>query len=416
MLAVDHYLKAAARHLGLAADELAVLSTPERTVEVTIPLERGGKTSLYHGYRIQHSSRRGPYKGGLRYHPDIDMHEARLLASLMTWKNGVLDLPLGGGKGGIAVDPTGLSKEELEALTRAFTRRIAAVIGPEQDIPAPDVNTNPETMAWIRDEYEKVLGKPAPGVVTGKPVEAGGSAGREQATGEGGVTVLLEVLKNLGKKPENLQVAVQGFGNVGAHLALALEREGFRVVALSDSHGGIYHPKGLHIEETYQAIHWRSEDLQHTCYCTPGGCSLEDCRALTNAELLELEVDILAPAAIDNQLTKENAQRIKAPIILEMANNPTTVEADEILTERGQLLVPDILANAGGVTVSYFEWLQNQRGETWPEVEVLQQLRDQMTKATQVVWERHERAGVSLRLAAFLIALERVRNPQPNAT
>ena len=264
-------------------------------------------------------------------------------------------------------------------------------------------------MTWIRDEYEKVVGHLAPGVVTGKPLEAGGSAGREQATGEGGVTVLLQVLEKLGKKPQGLKVAVQGFGNVGAHLALALEREGFLVIALADSHGGIYHPEGLHVEETYQAIHWRSEDLQHTCYCKPGGCSLEDCKTLTNEELLELEVDILAPSAIDNQLTKENAEKIKAPIILEMANNPTTPEANEILEKAGHLLIPDILANAGGVTVSYFEWLQNEADEHWSEEKVLAKLRDKMIAATDEIWARKEKDQVSFRLAAFLVALERVR-------
>ena len=406
---VDGYLRTAASRLKLGDDELAVLLAPERIVEVTVPLERQGKIELFHGYRVQHSSRRGPYKGGLRYHPDVDLSEARLLASLMTWKNAVLDLPLGGGKGGIGVDPATLSSAELEQLTRAFTRRIAPVIGPEQDIPAPDVNTNPQIMDWIRDEYEGVVGHSALGVVTGKPLEAGGSAGREQATGEGGVTVLLQTLKKLGRAPTGMRVAVQGFGNVGAHLALALEREGFTVVAVSDSVGGIYHPEGLHVKETYHAIRWGGETLQKTCYCAPGGCSLEDCQVLTNQDLLELNVDILAPAAIDNQLTKANAARIKAPIILEMANNPTTPEANEILEQDGHLLIPDILANAGGVTVSYFEWLQNNNNEHWSEADVLAKLRERMATATETIWERKEHEGVSFRQAAFLIALERVQ-------
>ncbi|MBI4175120.1 Glu/Leu/Phe/Val dehydrogenase, partial [Candidatus Berkelbacteria bacterium] len=299
-LPFSRYLREAADKLSLPDDEIAGLLRPERIVEVSVPLRRAGKLELYHGYRVQHSSQRGPYKGGLRYHPAVDMDEIITLASLMTWKNAVANLPLGGAKGGIGVDPKQLSPTELEALTRAFTRRIADVIGPDKDIPAPDVNTNPQIMDWLRDEYEQIVGQAAPGVVTGKPLERGGSAGRVEATGRGGQIVLDTIVKKLGRAPTDLTVAIQGFGNVGVHLALALESAGYQVVALSDSTGGIYHPEGLRIEETYQAIHWRDEQLQKTCYCAPGSCKLDDCRMVSNEELLELDVDILAPAAIDN--------------------------------------------------------------------------------------------------------------------
>ncbi len=408
MLSVDTYINEAARHLKLRPGELERLHTPERVIEVSIPLKRKGKVELYRGYRIQHSSSLGPYKGGLRYHPDVSMDETRILASLMTWKCAVAGIPFGGGKGGIAVDPSTLDEKELETLTRAFVRRLSYSIGPEKDIPAPDVNTNPKIMACVKDEYEKIVGRRSPAVVTGKSIEDGGSQGREEATGEGGAIVLKHIISNLKLKINNLSVAIQGFGNVGAHLALALERMGAKVVAVSDHDGAIYHPEGLKIHDTLNSVKWEGKKLTQTCHCAPGGCKLGDCHRMTNGELLELDVDVLVPAAIDNQITKGNAKKIKAKIVLEMANNPTTPEADKILNGRGTTVIPDILANAGGVTVSYFEWLQNQKHEKWAKSKVMSELDKYISRATREVWRKTQDANTSLRTAAYIVALERV--------
>jgi glutamate dehydrogenase/leucine dehydrogenase len=422
MLSVDTYINEAAKYLDLKAGELEMLHTPERVIEVSLPLKRQGGIEIYRGYRIQHSSALGPYKGGLRYHPDICMDETRILASLMTWKCAVAGIPFGGGKGGIAVDPSTLSAKELEELTRTFVRRLADFIGPEKDVPAPDVNTTPQIMAWVRSEYEKIVSRgssvagrqsstkqiKAPGVVTGKAIKDGGSQGREEATGEGGAMVLSHVVTSCKLKVASLKVAIQGFGNVGSHLALALERMGCRIVAISDCDGGIYHPEGLKIKDTLKSVHWDGEKLQNTCHCVPGGCKLDDCRKMTNEELLELDVDVLAPAAIDNQITKENAPKIKAKIVLEMANNPTTPEADAILNERGITVIPDVLANAGGVTVSYFEWYQNQHRQKWSCKKVLDRLNDYMIKASDEVSRAAKKHNVSLRTAAYIVALQRV--------
>jgi len=408
MLSVDTYINEAARHLKLRPDELELLHTPERVIEVAVPLRRRGKTEIYRGYRIQHSSALGPYKGGLRYHPDVSMDEARILASLMTWKCAVAGLPFCGGKGGIAVDPSTLSEKELEALTRAYIRLIADTIGPDKDVPAPDVNTNPKVMAWIRDEYEKIVGKKAPGVVTGKAIEDGGSEGREEATGEGGAIVLAHIIKNEKFRMKNIRVAIQGFGNVGSHLALALERMGANVVAISDHSGAIYHPEGLKVHDTLNSVHWEGKKLARTCHCAAGGCKIDDCHKLTNQELLELPVDVLVPAAIDNQITRDNAHKIKAKVVLEMANNPTTPVADKILHRCGIKVIPDILANAGGVTVSYFEWLQNQKRQKWSKSKVLSELDKYISRAARQVWQKSQSAKTTLRTAAYIIAVERV--------
>lgn len=407
MLSVDTYINEAARHLKLRPGELERLHTPERVIEVSIPLKRKGITELYRGYRIQHSSALGPYKGGLRYHPDVSMDEARILASLMTWKCAVAGIPFGGGKGGIAVDPSTLSDRELETLTRAFVRRLSYSIGPEKDIPAPDVNTSPKIMAWVKDEYEKIVGRRSPGVVTGKSIEDGGSEGREEATGEGGAIVLKHIIKNAKLSIKNLRVAIQGFGNVGSHLALALERMGAKIVAVSDRDGAIYHPEGLKIHDTMNSVHWEGKKLTQTCHCAPSGCKLGDCHRTTNNELLELDVDVLVPAAIDNQITKDNAKKIKAKFVLEMANNPTTPEADKILNSRDITVVPDILANAGGVTVSYFEWFQNQHRQKWSKTKVLSELDRYMTKASDQVLRIAKKYNTSLRTGAYIMALQR---------
>lgn len=411
-ISTDIYLKAAAKKLKVDSEKLAMFAVPERVIEVAVPITKGGKKQIYFGYRIQHSNILGPYKGGLRFHPEVDLTEVRILSSLMTWKNSLVGLPFGGAKGGIAIDPSTLNEKELEELTRAFTRQIADVIGPQKDIPAPDVNTTAQIMGWIRNEYEKIVGHKAPGVVTGKAIEDGGSQGRSAATGEGGVAVLKNIVEHMNLDPSKLTVAIQGFGNVGSFLAVGLEREGFQIQAISDAEGAITHKKGLNAWETFEEIHKNRHKLADTCRCKPGKCCLDDCRKLSNADLLESDVDILIPAAVDRQITENNAHKIKAKIVLEMANNPITPEADTILKERGIVIIPDILANAGGVTVSYFEWLQNNNNERWSEEKVLNELREYMAKATEKVIRAAKKYNCDYRTASYIIALERILKAQ----
>lgn len=379
----------AARIAGVDEKTLDFLLDPDRIVEVKIPLSRNGGQEFYHGYRVQHNNLRGPYKGGLRYHPNVDKEEAKRLALLMTFKCAVLDLPFGGGKGGIGVDPKMLSQKELEELTRAFTRAIADIIGAHKDVPAPDVNTDAKTMEWVADEYAKILGRPEPAVVTGKPVDKGGILGRDKATGLGGAIILKEYVRMIDKKPEETTIAIQGFGNVGSHLARILDDWGFRVVAISGSKGGTYDEKGLDVKK------FIGQPLPSS---------------ITNEALLELDVDVLAPAAIDDQAHKNNANNIKAKLILEMANHPVTEEADEILKKRGIEVIPDILANAGGVTVSYFEWLQNTNDDSpWSEKKVDDMLKEKMTAAFSQVLKIKQKENVDYRSAAFALALGRLK-------
>lgn len=409
-ISVDVYLKSAASKLNVSPDKLQLVQEPERIVEVNITDPRKGNNGLIKGYRVQHSNVLGPYKGGLRYHPAVDMEEAITLASLMTWKNSLVGVPFGGAKGGLAINPSDYTKKELEVITREFTRKIADVIGPDKDVPAPDVNTNPEIMSWIRSEYEKITGKKAPGVITGKAIDDGGSQGRTEATGEGGAIVLNEIVKHLKLDPNKLTIAIQGFGNVGANIAVALERYGYKLMAFSDAGGGVtYKSDGLSAVQTYDAV-VKKHKLQETCFCTPGNCKPKNCLKISNKQILESDVDILIPAAVDNQITKENASRIKAKIILEMANNPTTPEADAILKKRGKIIVPDILANAGGVTVSYFEWFQNQNKQKWSLDKVNKELKKYMVEATRKTLEASEKYHCDLRTAAYIVALKRIVN------
>lgn len=392
------------------SDQAQKYLEPERIVEVNIADPRKGNNGLIKGYRVQHSNALGPYKGGLRYHPAVDMEEAITLASLMTWKNSLVGVPFGGAKGGLAINPSDYSKTELELVTREFTRKIADVIGPNKDVPAPDVNTNPEIMSWIRSEYEKIIGKKAPGVITGKAIDDGGSQGRTEATGEGGAIVLNEIVKHLKLDPKKLTVAIQGFGNVGSYLALALDRYGYNIVAVSDAEGAVSYDDGLSAQETFDAIYDKKLKLKQTCKCKKGGCSLSDCRMTSNEKLLESDVDILIPAAVDNQITKKNAKNIKTKIILEMANNPTTPEADAILKKRGKIIIPDILANAGGVTVSYFEWFQNQNKQKWTLDKVNKELEKYMVEATRKTLEASKKYHCDLRTAAYITSLKRILN------
>ncbi|OGG80593.1 hypothetical protein A3A39_01425 [Candidatus Kaiserbacteria bacterium RIFCSPLOWO2_01_FULL_54_13] len=406
-------LHSAASHLKLPGALVERLENPDRMLEVSVPVEMDdGRTETFHGYRVQHNNIRGPYKGGIRYHPKVDMDEVKALAFWMTVKNAVVDVPFGGAKGGITVDPKKLSEGELERLTRSFTQEIAPAIGPKLDVPAPDVNTNPKIMQWIREEYSKIAGKDTPAVVTGKPIEHGGSEGRVEATGLGGFYVLAQVLNLSGRKGRGLSVAIQGFGNVGSHLAECLKDAGFRIVAVSDSKGGLYVPKGIKDLKAVAQCKERSGKLAG-CYCVGSVCDLSNMetlggRDISPEEVLTLPADIVAPAALENAITKENASAIEASIVLEMANGPTTREADKILNARHVLVIPDVLANSGGVAVSYFEWHQNMHGDVWKKEEVFAKLKEKMDAASRAVYDASKEYNVPLRDAAYIVALKRL--------
>jgi glutamate dehydrogenase (NAD(P)+) len=395
--AVTYFFQEAADQLELDEATCRVLSGTYREIRVQIPLRRDDGTVLpVYGYRVQHNGARGPYKGGVRYHPAADLEEVRSLASLMTWKTAVVDIPYGGAKGGVQVDPRELSQTELEGLTRRYIQQIATVIGSHRDIPAPDMNTNAQTMAWMMDAYGRRFGH-TPAIVTGKPVELGGSLGREAATGRGCIIVLDEAVRDRGAAPEDLTVAVQGFGNVGAWAARLAEQEGYRVVAVSDIGGAIHNERGLRISDVMAHVEETG---------TVADCPESD--SISNEELLELDVDVLIPAALGEVITHDNADRIRARIIVEGANHPVTPVADRILTERGVTVIPDILANAGGVTVSYFEWTQNIQQFRWSEERVNSELREHLVRAYEQVRDRAAAADLTLRQAAFAIGVERV--------
>jgi glutamate dehydrogenase (NAD(P)+) len=394
--AATFFFHQSADRLGLRDDMREVLSTTYRELAVQVPLRMDdGKMVVLRGYRIQHNGARGPYKGGVRYHESADLDEVRALAALMTWKNALIDVPFGGAKGGVQCEPGLLSRGELERLTRRFTDMISYIIGVTRDIPAPDMGTNAQVMAWMMDAYGKKNGY-SPGIVTGKPVELGGSPGREEATGRGVVICAREVAKRKGVNFEGARVVIQGFGNVGYWTAKLGAEMGVTVVGVSDVGGGVYNDKGLDLV----ALEGHLED----------SLSLADfsgAESVTNEELLELECDILIPAAVHGVINTGNAGDIKAPIIVEAANGPTTPAADEMLNERGVTIVPDILANAGGVTVSYFEWVQNIQHFTWDADQVNLQLEKKMTRATDEVFAAAA-GGQSLRRAAFDISVKRV--------
>lgn len=409
----------AAKKISLDPLLLTNIMEPERTITVSLPFKKdNGEITTTTGYRIQHCSILGPYKGGIRYHHEVSMDEIKAFAILMTMKNAVIGIPLGGGKGGITIDPKKLSERELETLTRLFTRRLGTAIGPTIDVPAPDVNTNPKVMAWIVDEYGKIVGKPSPAVVTGKPLGKGGSEGRTEATGLGGSYVLLRLLKNLKKDPKDVTIAVQGFGNVGRFVAGFLQKAGCKIVALSDSKGGIYIPDGVgNIEQVEKCK--EEKGYLAGCYCVGSVCDIKykdhvNGQDITPEELLELPVDIIIPAALENVINKKNADKIQASIVLEMANSPTTLDADETLTKRGVTLIPDILANAGGVTVSYYEWYQNMHKEQWTKEEVFAKLKKQMDQATDEVVEQAKKHNTTLREGAYIVALRRLEKKFQN--
>lgn len=404
-------IEKASKLMNLDRNAKEILRNPNRIIEVSIPVKMdNGKIHVFRGFRVQHSNLAGPYKGGIRYHQQVDMEEVKALATLMTFKCAVVGLPLGGGKGGIIVDPSTLSSSELEKMTRKYTERIAPFIGPEVDVPAPDVNTDGQIMAWIADEYSKVTGKNSLGVVTGKPLPVGGSLGRDKATARGGFYVLQEVMKAKGLKPENTTVVIQGFGNAGANAARILDEAGYKVIAASDSKGGIFCKDGIHAIKAIQckmekgSIHECSVGGTVDYHVSKGAM----CSRISNEDLLELDCDILILSALENQVTEKNAGKIKAKMILELANGPVSPNADEILEKMGVSIIPDILANAGGVTVSYFELVQNQMNYYWPKDEIQERLKVIMVNGWQRVRETQDKFKCSMRMAAFITAFQRL--------
>ncbi|HYN98596.1 MAG TPA: Glu/Leu/Phe/Val dehydrogenase dimerization domain-containing protein [Actinomycetota bacterium] len=395
--AVTHFFTRAADLVRLPDSTRSVLSRSYRelTVQVVVLLDNGDHLALT-GYRIQHNGARGPYKGGIRFHPEVDADEVRSLAALMTWKTAIVDVPFGGAKGGIQVDPRTLSSNELERMTRVYTNQISAILGSHRDIPAPDVNTNAQVMAWMMDEYGKRHGY-TPEIVTGKPIALGGSYGRDAATGRGTVIVLNEAVEHMGMAPSECRVAIQGFGNVGSWAARVAHEKGYRVIAVSDSEGGVLNESGLDIPKLV---------AHHTDTGFVGG--FVGGEAVTNAELLALPVEVLLPAAMGRAIHAGNVDTLRCRMVVEGANNPVTPAADEILNRRGVVVVPDILANAGGVIVSYFEWTQNIQQFRWDEVDVNQRLTKKLVEAYDRVSTFARLQSVSLREAAFAIAVQRV--------
>jgi glutamate dehydrogenase len=391
--------------MGLSANAREVLSRHERILEVSVPVKMDdGTVRVFQGYRCQHNSLRGPYKGGIRFHPDVDLGEVKALSAWMTMKCAVVGIPLGGGKGGIIVDSKKLSPRELEAMTREYARAITPFIGPKMDIPAPDVYTNAQIMGWIADEYSKIKGENVLGVVTGKALAMGGSEGRDTATSMGGMHVLMEYLKERGVSPTGLRVAVQGFGNAGSFMAKFAQEAGMTVVAVSDSKNGVFCSGGLDIPTVMAGKAEKGE----VALCTNAGIGGAACTVLSNADLLALDCDILVLSALENQVTAENAAAVKAKMILELANGPVTPEADEMLKGMGVPVIPDILANAGGVTVSYFELVQNEANYYWSAEEVQAKLKPIMVKAWMDISANQKKYNCTHREAAFISALRRL--------
>lgn len=384
------------------------LSNPDRVLkfDVTIEMDSGEKKS-FKAYRSQYNNILGPYKGGIRFHTQVNEDEVKALSFWMTIKCAVMGLPMGGGKGGIEVDPKQLSAGELERLTRGYSRYLAPHVGPKVDVPAPDVNTTPKIMGWFLDEYNKVVGGSNPAVVTGKEIKDGGSEGRTEATGFGAFYVLEEAFNRL-KLPVPPTVVVQGFGNVGYYFAEALHDSGYKLIATSDSKGGIYDKRGFGMSPKSILKTKEEKGKINGCYCLGSVCDCENYASVTNEALLELPCDVLAPAALENQLTETNAQKVQTKLVLEIANGPTTSGADAVFVARGIPVIPDVLVNGGGVTVSYFEWLQNLSGEKWNKKDVLVKLREYMMKSMGEVWNTKEELKTDFRTAAFVVALRRI--------
>ena len=407
------------QHVDRAAELLALsdearkrLSTPDRVLraDLTIPLAAGG-TASFPAYRVQFNNARGPYKGGIRSHPEADEDEVKALAALMAIKTAVVDIPFGGAKGGVQVNPKELSKKEVEAVSRAYVRAFVDHLGPDTDVPAPDVNTNPDIMAWMRDEYEKVTGTFAPAFITGKPLSYGGSQGRDTATARGAFFLVQELVEREALDPKGLRVVIQGFGNAGSHMAELLHGAGYTVVAVSDSHGGIYNEDGLdpvRIEKYKKQTGSVTGEYCEGSVCDTKKMKMDHVRQVSNEELLELKCDILIPAALDNVITEKNAAKIHAKFIMELANGPTTPEADTILEKQGIAVIPDVLTNAGGVTVSYFEWSQGKSGEQWTADQVDKELKRLMLSAYKAVRREAHHEKITYREAAFSVGVKRI--------
>ncbi len=396
-MAVAQFDEAADR-LGLSQAMRAILRKPKRELIVNFPVRMDdGDVEMFTGYRVQHNINRGPAKGGIRFSPEVSLDEVRALAMWMTWKCAVVGIPFGGAKGGVICDPHKLSRAELERLSRRYATEISILIGPDSDIPAPDMNTNPQIMAWMMDTFSMHKGYSIPAVITGKPLAIGGSEGRLEATARGVQYVTLEAMHDLGMRPEDSSVVIQGFGNVGSISARLLHELGCKILAVSDLHGGVYNPHGIDIHRAlrYSKEHGSLKGLPET-------------EPVTNAELLELPCDVLVPAALENQVTAKNALRVKARLMIEAANGPTTPEADRILNDRGVMIVPDILANAGGVTVSYFEWVQDLQRFFWSEHEIDNRLESIITRAYRAVRAKTDEQETNMRMGAYLLAVARV--------
>ncbi len=394
-------LDKAAEKLGLSKNEYEFLRYPERELTVSLPIVMDdGHVEVFSGYRVQHSTTRGASKGGIRFHPDADENEVKALAGWMSIKNAIGNIPYGGAKGGIKVDPKKLSQRELERLTRTYVRRIAPFIGPDKDVPAPDVNTNAQVMAWIVDEYSAVTGEWNPGVVTGKPIEVGGSLGRNEATGRGLTYTLETWCEKKGVPMSSLTLAVQGFGNVGSVGALLMHREGVKVIAIGDIDGSLYNPNGIDVEKAYEYANSHGRSLK--------GYEEEGATIIPNPELLKLPVDVLFMAALENQLHEGTMEGVQARVILEGANGPTTEEADDYFEKKGIEVLPDVLSNVGGVVGSYYEWVQNKTGFYWTEEEFNRRLRDNMRQSYEDADALRQEYGVTYRLASYMLAIKRL--------
>lgn len=398
-------LDCAAKTMEMKEADYCFVRYPERQLTVSIPIKMdNGETKVFEGYRVQHSSARGAAKGGIRFHPQSDENEVKALAAWMSIKCALADIPYGGAKGGIKVDPKELSQSELQRLTRTYVRKIFPIIGMDKDVPAPDVNTNGQIMAWIVDEYSTLKGVWEPGVVTGKPLEIGGSLGRNEATGRGICYTLLSYLEKAGKKPEDITMAAQGFGNVGSVGCLLMHREGVKVIAIGDINGSLYNENGIDVEKAYVYANTHGRSLD--------GYQEKGSKFIPNAQLLGLDVDVLFMAALENQLNEQTMKDVKASVILEGANGPTTNEADEYFLQHGIEVLPDVMANAGGVVGSYYEWVQNKTGMYWTEKEYNDKLKNNMAKTFANLWAVKEQYKVTPRLAAYMIALKRIVDAQ----
>lgn len=395
-----------AQRLSLPEQVIEELKEPHRILKFQIPVQVGSSKKIFYGFRSQHNNALGPYKGGIRFSPLVSESEIKALSMWMTWKCALVNLPFGGGKGGVIVNPFELTKEELEALSRGYVREIFPIIGSDKDIPAPDVNTNSQIMAWMIDEYNKLKGEEDWATFTGKPIELRGLEGRKEATGYGGVIVLEELAKMYGLEPENTTIAVQGFGNVGYHFAYFAAQKGFKVVAVSEKDGGIYVEEGINPELVFKC---REEKGQISgCYCSGSVCDTRLGKEITNEELLTLNVDILVPAAVENVITEENADKIQAKYIIEMANGPISEEGERILCQKGKICVPDILSNSGGVIGSYFEWIQGKEGKKLTKEEVFEGIKQRIANSFQKIINLAQEKNISFRDAAYEIAISRV--------